>query len=153
MEGVTVSAAGIPVPDNVAVCGLFEALSVVCNDALRAPVAVGEKVTLTWQDALAARVAPQVFALIAKSPGLVPVRLKLFRTAVTLPVFCTLTVCAVLVVVRYCEANVTLEGTLSVVVAPVPLNVTVCGLFVPLSVIVIDAVRLPTACGENATPN
>jgi len=45
------------------------------------------------------------------------------------------------------------DGRPSVVVAPVPVNVTVCGVFVALSVIVIDAVRLPVACGENVTLN
>jgi hypothetical protein len=45
------------------------------------------------------------------------------------------------------------DGRLSVVVAPLPVIATVCGLFVPLSVMAIDAVRLPTACGENVTLN
>jgi hypothetical protein len=150
---VTVKAAARPVPEIGAACGLFEALSDTCSETLRVPLAVGENVMLTWHDAPPASVVAQVFALIAKSPAFVPLRLNVFRTAVTLPVFCRLTCCAVLVVPMYCVPNVTLDGRLSVVVAPVPVNVTACGLFVPLSVIVIDAARLPTACGENATSN
>jgi hypothetical protein len=148
-----VKVAGKPVPEMGAVCGLFEALSVIWSEALRVPVAVGEKVMLTWHDAPAARVVAHVFALIAKSPAFAPVRLKVFRTAVTLPVFARLTSCAALVVLRYWEPKVIVDGRLSVVVAPLPVNANACGLFVPLSVMVIDAVRLPDACGENVTLN
>ena len=59
----------------------------ICKEAERVPVAEGENVKLTTHEALAARVAPHVFELIAKSPALEPVMLKLFNTAVTDPPF------------------------------------------------------------------
>jgi hypothetical protein len=49
-----------PVPDNVAFCGLPDALSLTPRVALRAPVALGLNVTLIVQLALAANEVPQV---------------------------------------------------------------------------------------------
>ena len=50
-----------PVPDSETCCGLPAALSVTFKVALRAPVVVGLKVTLTVQLALAANELPQVW--------------------------------------------------------------------------------------------
>jgi len=72
-EGVSVTAGAVPVPDRLAVCGLFEALSVTVSVALRAPVAAGVKVTLMVQLELAASELPQLF-VCAKSALLVPVK-------------------------------------------------------------------------------
>jgi hypothetical protein len=49
-----------PVPDRATVWGVFGALSLNVSVPLRAPFAVGLKVTLTEQFAPAAKVAPQV---------------------------------------------------------------------------------------------
>jgi len=49
-----------PVPDRATVWGEFGALSLNVSVPLRAPFAVGVKVTLTAQFAPAANVAPQV---------------------------------------------------------------------------------------------
>jgi hypothetical protein len=54
------SGAGVVVPVIVRDCGLPGALSLTARVALRVPCAVGVNVMLTWQDALAASVAPQL---------------------------------------------------------------------------------------------
>jgi hypothetical protein len=64
------------VPERLAVCGLLVALSVTVNVPLRAPAAVGVKVTLIVQFAPAATLAPQLLVW-AKSPLLVPVKVML----------------------------------------------------------------------------
>jgi len=50
----------VAVPESETVCGLPPALSAMETEAVRVPVAVGLKVTLIVQFALAAKVAPQV---------------------------------------------------------------------------------------------
>jgi hypothetical protein len=50
----------VPVPERLAVCGLLVALSVTVNVPLRAPAAVGVKVTSIEQLAPAATLAPQL---------------------------------------------------------------------------------------------
>ncbi len=50
----------MPVPERLAVCGLFVALSVTANVALRVPVAAGVKVTLMVQLEFAASETPQL---------------------------------------------------------------------------------------------
>jgi hypothetical protein len=54
------SFAVVPVPLSETVCGLPDALSVTLKAALRVPLAVGLKVTLIVQLALAASELPQV---------------------------------------------------------------------------------------------
>src|SRR3954447_20285002 len=68
MEGVF-AVLGFPVPDNVTVCGLFEAASVALNKATRVPVAVGLNASVTVHDAPAPRLVPQVLLEMTKSPG------------------------------------------------------------------------------------
>jgi hypothetical protein len=65
-----------PVPDTPAVWGLLLALSVTVNVALRDPAAIGVKVTLMVQVALAAKVEGLMGQLLVcpKSPGLAPVK-------------------------------------------------------------------------------
>ena len=58
--GASVTMGAVPVPLKPAVCGLPEALSVMATEALRAPVAVGENVTLIEQLPPAATLVPQV---------------------------------------------------------------------------------------------
>ncbi len=56
-----VAVAARPFPVSVIDCGLFGASSVITTEALRAPLALGVKVTLIEQLAFTAKVAPQVF--------------------------------------------------------------------------------------------
>jgi hypothetical protein len=72
LVGATLAAGTVPVPLMLIVCGLPAASSVIDTAALRAPVAVGAKVTLMVQFPPAATVAPQV-PVWAKSPVLAPV--------------------------------------------------------------------------------
>jgi len=70
--------------------GLPLALSETLMLAVRAPVAVGLKVTLIVQLALALRLVPQVF-VPAKSPLLLPEALMPVRVSVALPVLVKVT--------------------------------------------------------------
>src|SRR5207302_823896 len=99
-----------PVPVSATLCGLPAALSAMARVPLRAPRAVGVKVTSTVHDAAGARVAPQVLAAMAKSPGLAPpiAILVMVRTAV--PVLVSVTRWAALVVRRVTEPKVRLAG-------------------------------------------
>jgi hypothetical protein len=83
-ERLTTGAAPVPVRLTVWVTGL--ALSVMVTTPLLIPVAVGLKVTLRVQLALAARLEPQVLVW-EKSP--LAVMLVMLRTA--LPVFLSVT--------------------------------------------------------------
>lgn len=94
---VGASFAAVPVPDNVTFCGLPLALSVMLIAALRAPVAVGLKCALTVQLAPAASDAPQVVAVLAKSPALVPVIAIELMVRELAPEFLTVTVLTALV--------------------------------------------------------
>src|SRR5690242_11413537 len=122
----------MPVPLSATVCGLAGASSVKERDALRAPVAVGAKVTLTVQVALTATVAPvQVSALLPKSPALVPVKPTEVICKLVLPLLVTVTVWAGLVVPVPWLPKLRLVGLKLVPGAratPVPLRATVCGL-------------------------
>ena len=90
-----------PFPLSPIDCGLPLALSVNEMDALRVPVAVGEKVTVSEQFPPAARLpAPTGHASVAmaKSPGFVPVNTTLEKVTGLLPVLVMVTPCAALVV-------------------------------------------------------
>jgi hypothetical protein len=78
------------------VCGLPLALSVILSEAMRRPVAVGVNVTLTVQLAPAATVLAQVLVSV-KSPEFVPPMTMLEMLREALPVFESVTPCAVLV--------------------------------------------------------
>jgi len=115
-------------------------------------VEVGVKVTDRAQDSPAARLAPQLW-LTAKSPE-APMEVKL-RAAV--PEFVSVTVWAALAVPTVSRANVRLVGESVTAAAvttgatPVPVNVTVWGDPVALSVILTVPVRLPAPVGVNVT--
>ena len=86
---------------------------------------------------------------------MVPPSAMLVKVTVPLPVFCTVVACAALVEPVFCAAYVRLEGVklrLLVIVCPVPLNPTFCGLPVALSVKVNEAVRVPFAVGLKVIP-
>jgi hypothetical protein len=93
----------LPVPVRPTVCGLPAALSVRVTAALPVPVAVGVNVTLMLQFAPAATLVPQLFDWL-KSPLLAPVTAMLLIVKVALPVFVSVTLCALLLVPTSCEA-------------------------------------------------
>jgi hypothetical protein len=147
----------LPVPFNETSCGLPVALSAMTSVAAISPVAVGVNVTPIVQLAFAAKVPVglQAFAPFAspKLPLLSPVIEKLVKLTGPVPVFVTVTFCAGLVEPIVCEANVSDVGDTVTVAGPfipVPVNVTICGLPVALSVKVIVPVRVPAAVGLNA---
>jgi hypothetical protein len=82
-----------PVPDNEAVWGLFPAPSETVSVAARAPDAVGLNATVTEQLADAARLAPQVFEEMLKSPKFVPVMDTLLIVIDVVPPFFSVAVC------------------------------------------------------------
>jgi len=81
----------VPTPLRVTFCGLPAASSVKLRTALRVPNAVGLNLTLIVQLALAANDAPQVLALIKKSPLLVPMIAMLLTVKIRVPVFLSVT--------------------------------------------------------------
>ncbi len=81
----------LPVPVKAIACGLFAALSAMLMDAVRAPVAVGLKVTLMVQVPAARTEAPQVLVCV-NSALLVPVTVKPVMVKVALPVLVRVTV-------------------------------------------------------------
>ena len=87
-----------PVPVKLTDCGLFVALSVKVNVAVRLPAVVGVNVTLTVQLAFTASEVPHVSLGIAKSPGSVPPICTLLMVKAALPPLVRVTPCAALVV-------------------------------------------------------
>jgi len=114
--------AAAPVPVSGTSCGLPAALSVMRMFALRAPVAVGVNVTLIAQFALVASEAGQAFAC-AKSPAFVPLTVMPEIVSAALPVLVSVIVCAALVVLSVCDANVKLAGDRPATGANVPVEV------------------------------
>lgn len=146
----------LPVPLSATVCGLPVALSAMLKVATSSPVTVGVKVTPIVQLALAAKVPFGAHAFVpltsAKLLLLEPVIEKVPIVTGPVPVLVTVTFCAGLVEFTGCEANVRLLGVTVTVAGPftaVPVNVTVCGLPLALSVKVIAPVRVPAAVGLN----
>ena len=74
-------------------------MSVMVREAVRAPTAVGVKVTVIVQLPLAATELAHVLVW-AKSPGLAPVKPMLLMLRAVFPVLFTVTNCATLVVER-----------------------------------------------------
>src|SRR5262249_52295923 len=142
-----------PVPFNVTVCGLLAALSVMVTFAVRAPTANGVNVTLIAQLAFAASVVGLSGHVVvcAKSPAFVPVIPMLAIVSAPGPLFVTVTLCAALVVFTVWLAYVNVPGATVTCDAAVPFSVTICGVPLPLSVILTFAVRAPAASGENVT--
>ena len=87
----------VPVPVRLTVCVAGLALSVMVKEPLFEPLAVGVKVTLRVQLALAARLAPQVLVW-EKSPLFVPAMVTLVMLSVALPVLVSVMGAAELVV-------------------------------------------------------
>ena len=113
-----------PVPERVAVCGLFVALSVSVSDALRAPAALGVNVTLMAQVAPAATLAPQVF-VCAKSVALVPVKPTVVMLNAVLCELVSVTAWAALVVPTFWLPKVSEVGERLGGAVPVPVRLVV----------------------------
>jgi hypothetical protein len=114
------------------------------------PVETGVNVTPTAQLAPAARLVPQVLAEIAKAP-LIPT-LVMERDALWRLVSVTVTAGLVLptgTVPRFNELADSVTGEVELL--PVPLRLTVCGLFPALSVNVNVPAAAPVAVGVNVT--
>lgn len=118
----------------------------------RVPAAVGVKVTENTHDAPGASELPHVLPLNAKSPvTAMPVMLK-----TAWPVLLSVTLCAALVVPTFCAPKDKLLGakaTLGVAgVTPLPLSVTTCGLFGPLSFTATVPLVGPATVGVKVSP-
>ena len=98
--GESETAGAVPVPDKLAVWGLPDALSLTETVALRAPLAVGLKVTLIVQLRLTPNVDGESGQLLvwAKSPAFVPVIAIELIVKAAVPLLVSVIVCAVLVV-------------------------------------------------------
>ena len=125
-------------------------MSLIPNVALREPVAVGLKVTLTMQLELGLSELPQVLVWL-KSERFVPLRLTpLMVTLVLELVLVTVTVCAVLLVPTGTLPKLREVGeTLTMV--PLPDSATVCGLVLALSLTLSVPLRVPIAVGVKVT--
>jgi hypothetical protein len=132
------------------------ALSAIDTAAPRDPIAVGVNVTLIEQLALTASVAGLAGHVLdcAKSPALVPVIAMLVKLSVPGPLLVTVMLWAALVVFVVWLPNITLVveiPTTGIGATPMPLNVTLWGLPLPLSVRVTAALRDAAAVGVNVT--
>ena len=163
LVGTSMTAGAIPLPESATVCGLPEASSAMLTDALRAPVAVGVKVTLNWQLDPAAIFPPPAEQgnapepRTAKSPRFMPVTLMLDTFNVSEPVLEIVTFWLALEVpTRWLPKVSDVAESVTAGAMPVPLSVIVCiapGVPVAsaLSVRVIVAARLPVVVGVNVT--
>lgn len=153
---MTAGAGVVAAPLRATVCGLVVASSVTVRDAVRLPEAAGAKLTEIVQEAPAASVLGLDGHVLVRPKSLA------FEPASAMPVidngavpeFVSVTAFDALVDPTSCDANVRLVGvsvTDGAGVEPVPLNVSVCGLLVALSVIVTVAARAPEALGAKVT--
>jgi len=95
-----VTALYFPVPVRLAVCAVPIALSAAFNDPVLVPVAVGVKITLILQLALAARLVPHVVVETLKSPV---VEITMLFSA-TFCLLASVNTFAMLLVVTFCAA-------------------------------------------------
>ena len=138
-----------PPPVRATVCGEPLALSVIVSTPVREPAAVGVNVTEIMQLAPAAKLVPQV-EVCAKSPD---ATIEVTANA-AVPGLDRAIVWAALVVPTGADAKVRADGESiipGVAAIPVPLNVTVCGEPVALSMMVRAPVRVPAADGVKVT--
>ena len=151
VERPTTGAVPTPVPVRDTICGLVGALSVMVNEAVRLPVAVGVNLTLLVQLLLAATELPHVL-VSPKSPGLAPVIAMPLTDRAAFPVLFRVTESGVLVVPRVWLGKGKVEGLgMAAGPVPVPVRVTVCGLPGALSVMVTAAVSVEAKVGLNVT--
>lgn len=89
----------VPVPLDVTICGLLEALSLILNEALRLPVADGVKATVTVHIPLGIMVAAvQESITLLKSLGFVPPMATVETVRLAVPVLLRVSASAALVV-------------------------------------------------------
>lgn len=119
LAGESPAAGAMPVPLKLAVCGLPAALSVTVNVPLRAPEAVGAKLTLIVQLPPTAKEEPQLFVWV-KSP-LVAI---LVMESAAVPLLDKVTVCAALLVPTLWLAKLRLTGVRLATGAAVTVSVT-----------------------------
>jgi hypothetical protein len=81
----------VPVPESATTWGLFDALSLNCKLAVRAPEACGEKIMFAVQLAETASVVPHVLLKIEKSDGLAPEIITLLIVSTVVPPFVSVT--------------------------------------------------------------
>jgi hypothetical protein len=138
----------------IAVCVPAPAVYAIVAVPLRTPVAVGVKVTVSVQDALAASDPVQVVLPTAKSPAVVNGRLSVM--AVVALVFLSVTSVQVVVALTAALGQVADAGVTEragAAATPLPERFTDCGLVGALSVILSVPVRGPVvAPGVNETP-
>jgi hypothetical protein len=112
------------------------------------------KVTLMTQLVPAAKLVPQVFEEIAKSPAFAPVKLIAFAGMLSAasPVFASVTGSGVLVLLWFTAPKLRLDGfALTTAVPPMPETFRVWGPLLALSYIQILAVLVPTSLGVKDT--
>ena len=119
--------------------------------ARRTPVAFGVKVTLIVHDPPAATIVPQVLVW-EKSAAFAPVIRNDDMVSVPKPVLVSVMFMGKLLVPTFVTGNCNIVGDkFTTGCTPKPLNATVCGLPVALSVILSVPLRWPSAVGENVT--
>jgi hypothetical protein len=142
--------AAVPVPLKATVCGLAPPLSEMPRVAFRVPVAVGLKVTVMVQLAVAATELPQLLVCV-KSDALVPLTEMLVIFSDVVPL--------VFVINTVCGAPDVLTGTLPklkelaerLTTVPLPDRETVCGLELALSLTLRVPLRVPVVVGVKVT--
>src|SRR5207237_491154 len=154
LVGANPTPGAVPFPLSVMICGLPPALSASDSVPVRAPEAVGVKVTLMVQFAPAAKVAGLVGQALA--PVLVaaksPEAANELIVKAAVPVFVSVTVIGVLVVASSWLPKSRLVGANPTPGAvPFPLSVMICGLPPALSASDSVPVRAPEAVGVKVT--
>ena len=119
----------MPVPVRLEVCGLLLALSDTCKAPVVVPVAFGVNTTSMLQVALEVSCVPHVVEETLK----LPVVVIMMFLRITFWWLSSLNTFAALVVPTFVFGNVAVAGVNTTGASPVPLNVTVCGLFEALS--------------------
>lgn len=146
-ESLTAGVRTMPVPLSATVCGELAALSATLRVAVSGPAAVGLKVTVTVQEALAPSAAPQVLVW-ENDEAFAPLKETLEMVVGPVPVFRSVVVCTAegeptLVVVKTRVAGERLTAG----AVPVPLSVMVCGELAALSATLSVAVSTPETAG------
>lgn len=146
-ENVTGAVGAKPVPVSAMFCGEVVALSVITMVAVFAPADVGAKWPWMVQLAPTARLGPQLLANTNCEP-LLPRTAMLVMVSAVVPLLVKVTVCEPLdcPTVTVPKARLPADRVTGGV-RPVPLNAMVCGELAALSVMVMVAVKAPTAVG------
>lgn len=139
----------IPIPPSViASAPLLAAFEPMTTLPVRAPTAVGAKVTVSVQEPPATRPEPQLF-VTAKSP----VAMMVVNMRLAPPLLANVTVFGVLVVPAFCSAKLSDVGLseTSGTFTPVPFRVIVFGLLAASLLTTMLPFRAPGAVGVNVT--